>query len=232
MHKSVDSFFANSKVKIVWPGLLKANDTLFQRKQLTEAISVAKGSVMNFARLYSREKKTNNIIDICFGDFSLRQTKCGKMILNVCSKSFYFSAYKDFGLYLRGKWLEEYVTLQLLALLRTGVLKDIRMGMRVAPIMEYKKFLKELDVVFTDGYYIYIIECKTGKAVNLSGNQESKIHGLINCLGEDIAEPLLVTTNVPQRIPQKIRIISYKDILSQCESLINRRELKSEHRDT
>ena len=72
----------------------------------------------------------------------------------------------DFGKYIGGGWLEEYTYLQLLPLVKAGKIFDLRIGVetvREGQVLEPGDMpVCELDCVFTDGYRLFIVECKTG----------------------------------------------------------------------
>lgn len=76
----------------------------------------------------------------------------------------------QFAKYILGEWFEEYVYNHLYPLFEKGKILDIRHGIKVdfSPEILDKnanhKIYQEMDVVFTNGKKLYIVECKTGPA--------------------------------------------------------------------
>lgn len=114
----------------------------------------------------------------CWGnDFYAELTieKQGK--LTIGGQSFVFDECPNFMEFLLGKWLEVYVFSVLMPLKESAVLKDIRLGLEVSVEdvdsndnfksyhdgFKEKTGYQEFDVICTDGYALFVIECKSGK---------------------------------------------------------------------
>ena len=85
----------------------------------------------------------------------------------------------QFKVYLTGGWFEEYVYNNLKNLVKTKKITDLHHSLKISyetnNATTLEKFLgltksennqlyQELDVVFTDGNRLYVIECKSGRA--------------------------------------------------------------------
>jgi len=73
---------------------------------------------------------------------------------------------EDFGQYLGGGWLEEYVFSLLQPLEKKGLIHDLRIGVE----LDYAERIRrrseppngEFDCAFTDGKRLWLVECKAG----------------------------------------------------------------------
>ena len=78
-----------------------------------------------------------------------------------------FAGWSKFAAYLSGGWFEEYVYARLKPFVAAGVIKDLRINLELAldkPGGNYSRWdaFTELDVVFSDGFSLYVVECKAG----------------------------------------------------------------------
>lgn len=67
--------------------------------------------------------------------------------------------------YIIGGWFEEYVYLELLPLVEQGIIYDLQINtkLRNKTLAEYRyRDYQEFDILFTDGYKLFAIECKSG----------------------------------------------------------------------
>lgn len=96
--------------------------------------------------------------------------------------AFKFKKWPQFAKYLSGGWFEECVYREVLDILNScGKLFDIRLNMELRPLSAPKEDLyQELDVVFSDGERLYIIECKSGQVL---GEHISKLDSIIQAYG-------------------------------------------------
>ncbi|MDR1611262.1 MAG: DUF1887 family protein [Planctomycetota bacterium] len=94
----------------------------------------------------------------------------------------------DFWNYLAGTWLEEYAYLKLRPLVGEGGLTDLRIdvGLRAKDRpgrlenANAKPTLNQLDLVFTDGWRLWIVECKAGRC---SQEHVQKLENLVRRVG-------------------------------------------------
>ena len=98
-----------------------------------------------------------------------------------------FDNWPDFAKYLSGGWFEEYVYLQCKRYEDSGVIQDLRINVKLNLKQEnarsHSNFgaeYNELDITFTDGYSLYIVECKAG---NVTQEQVMKLQNLVRSFG-------------------------------------------------
>lgn len=98
-----------------------------------------------------------------------------------------FDNWPDFAKYLSGGWFEEYVYLQCKPYEDTGVIQDLRINIKLNLKQEstlshstWGTEYNELDITFTDGYSLYIVECKAG---NVTQEQVMKLQNLVRFYG-------------------------------------------------
>jgi hypothetical protein len=98
-----------------------------------------------------------------------------------------FNDWPDFAKYLCGGWFEEYVYLQCKPYEDSGVIWDLRLNVKLN--LKPKSALgysnreseyNELDITFTDGYSLYIVECKAG---NVTQEQIMKLQNIVRIYG-------------------------------------------------
>ena len=100
----------------------------------------------------------------------------------------HFENWPDFAKYLSGGWFEEYVYLQCKPYEDAGVIKDLQINVKLQLDQGNSgwsshldtSLYNELDVVFTDGYSLYIVECKAG---NVTQEQVMKLQNLVRFYG-------------------------------------------------
>lgn len=100
---------------------------------------------------------------------------------------FVFYDWPDFAKYISGGWFEDYVYLQCKPYEDSGVIKDLRLNVKLK-FEEQNSFshptagvdFNELDIAFTDGYSLYIVECKAG---NVTQDHVMKLQNLVRFYG-------------------------------------------------
>jgi len=99
----------------------------------------------------------------------------------------HFEKWPDFAKYLSGGWFEEYVYAQCKPYEEKGIIKDLRINVKLeldqaysGGISERSSEHNELDITFTDGYSLYIVECKAGKVTQ---EQVMKLQNLVRFYG-------------------------------------------------
>lgn len=98
-----------------------------------------------------------------------------------------FDNWPDFAKFLSGGWFEEYVYLQCKPYEDSGIIKDLRVNLTMK-LGQSNSFghsrttldYNELDITFTDGYSLYIVECKAG---NVTQEQVMKLQNLVRFYG-------------------------------------------------
>jgi len=126
----------------------------------------------------------------------------------------------DFARYLCGGWLEEYTYWQFKPFEDRGLIKDIRMNVKFDIDLGHPNSpeYNELDVVFTDGYSLYIVECKAGE-VELE--QIMKCQNLVRTYGGVNGRGIIACRFTPDDPSKSKKIIDAR--LTLCsESVIHR----------
>jgi hypothetical protein len=98
-----------------------------------------------------------------------------------------FPSWPGFAKYLAGGWFEEYVYLQCKPYEDARIIRDLRINVELRLEREdaglqhnWHASYSELDIVFTDGYSLYIAECKAGKVTQ---DQIMKLQNLVRIYG-------------------------------------------------
>ncbi|WP_208377300.1 DNA methyltransferase [Helicobacter pylori] len=177
---------------------------------------------------YSKDKT----IKICDNNLKLLY-KDHQVCVNIDGKEMklkYSENEDDFRKYIRG-WFEEYIYFELLDLLDKQVIYDLRLNMRLSvesmtdTQRNERPIYAELDMAFSDGKNLYIIECKSGglkdKGVLANLSTNAQIFGGAN------AKCILISSDdhLGQNIQEKIKILNikfiFKDFKENIENYVN-----------
>ncbi|WQU89576.1 DUF1887 family protein [Helicobacter pylori] len=178
---------------------------------------------------YSKDKT----IKICDNNLKLPY-KDHQVCVNIDGKKVelrYSGNEDDFRKYIIGGWLEEYIYFELLDLLDKQVIYDLRLNMRLSvesmtdAQRNERPIYAELDMAFSDGKNLYIIECKSGglkdKGVLANLSTNAQIFGGAN------AKCILISSDdhLGQNIQEKIKILNikfiFKDFKENIENYVN-----------
>ncbi|GAA8363583.1 hypothetical protein Hpkin12_03980 [Helicobacter pylori] len=178
---------------------------------------------------YSKDKT----IKICDNNLKLLY-KDHQVCVNIDGKKVelrYSGNEDDFRKYIIGGWLEEYIYFELLDLLDKQVIYDLRLNMRLSvesmtdTQRNERPIYAELDMAFSDGKNLYIIECKSGglkdKGVLANLSTNAQIFGRAN------AKCILISSDdhLGQNIQEKIKILNikfiFKDFKENIENYVN-----------
>lgn len=145
----------------------------------------------------------------CFGgDFYAELTIEKQAKLTIGRESFVFEEFPDFIEFLMGKWLEFYIFETLIPLKASGILKDIRLGLEVSvknvdSNNNFKSYhdgfkenigYQEFDVTCTDGYCLFVIECKSGK---VESNHILKLSEITKHFGGTMGQGIMISSFRP-----------------------------------
>lgn len=144
----------------------------------------------------------------------------------------HFDDWPDFAKYLSGGWFEEYIYLLCKPYEDVGIIQDLRISVRLKlkqgdtlPKVNWGGEYNELDVVFTDGYSLYIVECKAGKVTQ---EQIMKLQNLVRFYGGVAGRGVVACCFPPnaESVKKKIRDAKAKlwqgeDIATQIQTLMN-----------
>ncbi|WRA11671.1 DUF1887 family protein [Helicobacter pylori] len=178
---------------------------------------------------YSKDKT----IKICDNNLKLLY-KDHQVCVNIDGKEMklkYSENEGDFRKYIIGGWFEEYIYFELLNLLDKQVIYDLRLNMRLSvesmtdTQRNERPIYAELDMAFSDGKNLYIIECKSGglkdKGVLANLSTNAQIFGGAN------AKCILISSDdhLGQNIQEKIKILNikfiFKDFKENIENYVN-----------
>ncbi len=178
---------------------------------------------------YSKDKT----IKICDNNLKLLY-KDHQVCVNIDGKEMklkYSENEDDFRKYIIGGWFEEYVYFELLDLLDKQVIYDLHLNMRLSvesmtdTQRNERPIYAELDMAFSDGKNLYIIECKSGglkdKGVLANLSTNAQIFGGAN------AKCILISSDdhLGQNIQEKIKILNikfiFKDFKENIENYLN-----------
>ncbi|SMA53532.1 DNA methyltransferase [Helicobacter pylori] len=178
---------------------------------------------------YSKDKT----IKICGNNLKLLY-KDHQVCVNIDGKEMklkYSENEDDFRKYIIGGWFEEYIYFELLDLLDKQVIYDLRLNMRLSvesmtdTQRNERPIYAELDMAFSDGKNLYIIECKSGglkdKGVLANLSTNAQIFGGAN------AKCILISSDdhLGQNIQEKIKILNikfiFKDFKENIENYVN-----------
>ncbi len=137
----------------------------------------------------------------------------------------------DFRDYIIGGWLEEYIYCELLELLDKQVIYDLRLNMilgveNMTAIQGDKRpIYTELDIAFSNGKNLYVVECKSGelknKGVLTALSTNAQIFGGAN------AKCILISidSNLGKGIQEKVKVLNiefiFEDFKKNIENYIN-----------
>lgn len=127
-------------------------------------------------------------ITVCFD-----QNNAVRVVLP--EQTFYFENWPDFPEYILGKWFEEYTYLMLKPYEERGIIKDLRVGLKLSFC---ENEFQDFDVLFTDGRRLYIVECKAGK---LSSDHLVKLESIVQKYGGSKAVGLITACFWPGAHP-------------------------------
>ncbi len=167
------------------------------RRLLTETLWKHRGKIASHYKELCKlkdlhEKLRKNNTDLtpfkveCNGFmFELDKNKVATVV--GCGLDLRFENQPSFAKYLSGGWFEEYVYAQCKPYEDAGIIKDLRINVELrldrenaGKVYNWDTTYNELDVVFTDGYSLYIVECKAG---NVTQEQIMKLQNLVRFYG-------------------------------------------------
>ncbi|MGL2862151.1 Card1-like endonuclease domain-containing protein [Helicobacter pylori] len=178
---------------------------------------------------YSKDKT----IKICDNNLKLLY-KDHQVCVNIDGKKVelrYSGNEDDFRKYIIGGWFEEYIYFELLDLLDKQVIYDLRLNMRLSvesmtdTQRNERPIYAELDMAFSNGRNLYVVECKSGelknKGVLTTLSTNTQIFGGAN------AKCILISSDdhLGQNIQEKIKILNikfiFKDFKENIENYLN-----------
>ena len=211
--------------KGIWEDKPERNDS--QRRLLTEKLWENRSKI---AKLYGELTKFNDKrgknFDIKKANIHAKLLTGSKAEIKINENLYTFSNWPDFAKYLSGGWFEEYTYLLLKPLLDKGKIKDLRLGMEISlkgfnnnktKHLDWQEQLsqiygepyQELDVTFTDGKRLYIVECKAG---SVKSDHVMKLQTNISFFGGSDGKAILVSVFEPHHSVTKKKIEKARNV--------------------
>ncbi|MFP6118809.1 Card1-like endonuclease domain-containing protein [Helicobacter pylori] len=236
--KDVETFFSlhvpNRMIK--QNGIIdeKSLEKIQERKNLSNLLYEHRARIIeNYQKIndsYSKDKTMDideNNLKLLYNDHQVFVNIDGKEINLKYSEN-----EDDFRDYIIGGWLEEYIYCELLELLDKQVIYDLRLNMRLsvesmtATQGDERPIYAELDIAFSDGKNLYVVECKSGelknKGVLTALSTNAQIFGGANAKCILVASDTdILSQNIQERIKNlNIKLIS-RDFKKNIENYIN-----------
>lgn len=172
-------------------------------------------------------------------DIHLVYRKDKSVEVTLGEEKFLFNKWPLFGTYISGGWFEEYMYMLLKPYVEAGKIYDLRIGLEIAfkekidknqsyGLGELKNVFgetyQELDLVFTDGRKLYIVECKAG---SVKSDHVMKLQNIIRYFGGSEGKGVLAACfPPPSKVTKKkiddssnIEIVSGKFLKENLEDL-------------
>ncbi len=209
-----------------------SNEMSTDRQRLTKTLWANREKIRKFYNDLTDYNNAFKPFEISRDGINCRLDKSGAAIFQGYGLDLTFEGWPDFAKYLCGGWFEEFVYLQCKPYEDAGVIQDLRINVKLnlkqesawrrsSEVMEYN----ELDVTFTDGYSLYIVECKAG---NVTQEQVMKLQNLVRFYGGIEGRGILACCFPPkyESIKKKIgdaRLINWSgpSLSEQIKTLMN-----------
>lgn len=197
------------------------------RKNLTNELWQARSKISRLYRELSCYNDSFQPFELHNGDIYAKLAKDKSAKISIGTKHFEFREWPDFAQYLSGGWFEEYTFMKLQPLVDTGVIKDMRIGLVVsfkdndtdkssssfsAQLSNlFGDTYQELDITFTDGRRLYVIECKAG---NVTSEHVMKLQNIVRYFGGIEGRAVLASCFYPKNKVVRKKIDDSKNLQS------------------
>ncbi len=235
--KDVETFFSLHvpNRSITQNGIIdeKSLEKIQERKNLSSLLYEHRARIIPLYQRINENHARDKTINICENNLKLFY-KDHQVCVNIDGKEIklrYSEDEDDFRKYIIGGWFEEYIYFELLDLLDKQVIYDLRLNMILgvgntnAIQGDKHSIYAELDIAFSDGKNLYIIECKSGelknKGVLIALSTNTQIFGGAN------AKCILISSddNLGQGLQEKVKILNikfiFKDFKKNIENYIS-----------
>lgn len=174
--------------------------------------------------------------DVQDKDFEASIDKYGMAHLSVYGRTWNFAHFPGFAKFITGGWFEEWVYWSLKPLVDARKIFDLRIGFEVAfeaEVRSRRSFEKhtedrsyqELDVTFTDGSRLYVVECKAGK---VTSEHVMKLENIVGTYGGVGGRGILAACFEPddETVKKRLnesracRLVFGRDLAQQIEDII------------
>lgn len=201
-----------------------SNIDIPDRQLLTNTLWESRSKIAKLYRMivpYVNDRKSfyihNNHISIeFFSNYNV--------VITIEGKDFAFKNWKDFPVYITGGWFEEYIYMQLKTFQDSGIIYDLRIGLEIGLKEQhnvnnssgfaslkniFEDIYQELDITFTDGKKLYIVECKSG---NINSDHIMKLQNITKYFGGLKGQGILATCFPSRNKILKKKIFDSKNI--------------------
>ena len=156
------------------------------RQFLTKTLWVHREKLRRFYKELIDYNQSFKPFEICRDGFDFKLDNLERAVIKGYGLDLVFEEWSDFAKYLSGGWFEEFVYMQCKPYEDSGVIQDWRINVKLNLKQENGWSnsnggeYNELDITFTDGYSLYIVECKAG---NVTQEQIMKLQNLVRSYG-------------------------------------------------
>jgi hypothetical protein len=211
------------------------------RKSLTNELWQARCKILRLYRELSRYNDSFQPFELHNEDIYVKLSEDKSAKISIGSKHFEFKEWPDFAKYLSGGWFEEYTFMKLQPLVDAGLIKDMRIGLEVSFKEDdadkssssfsaqlsnlFGDTYQELDITFTDGRCLYVIECKAG---NVNSEHVMKLQNIVRYFGGIEGRGVLAScSDLKNKVVRKkiddsknLQFVSGKSLFRQLEKMI------------
>lgn len=184
---SVETFLRLNSDGLEISNNVAMKDSLSDRQSLTKTLWKYRDRIRKFYKELMDYNNTFKPFELRHDGFYFKLDTAETATVQGYGLNMQFKNWPDFAKYLLGGWFEEYVYLQCKPYEDNGVIKDLRINVKLRLDKENSEGFpdwgveyNELDVMFTDGYSLYIVECKAGKVTQ---EQVMKLQNLVRFYG-------------------------------------------------
>jgi len=197
------------------------------RKSLTNELWQARSKISRLYRELSRYNDSFQPFELHNGDIYAKLSKDKNAKISIGPEHFEFKEWPDFAKYLSGGWFEEYTFMKLQHLVDAGLIKDMRIGLKVsfkdddadkssssfsAQLSNlFGDTYQEIDIIFTDGRRLYVIECKAG---NVTSEHVMKLQNIVRYFGGVEGRAVLASCFYPKNKVVRKKIDDSKNLQS------------------
>ena len=167
----------------------KDTKEVINRADVTKKIYKKCSNIVNLYKKIFNAINKNKEFEFTKSNISISSKE---LMISVDNQKYYFNNQEEFKHYITGGWLEEFIYLVLKPFEGKKIF-DLRIGMQIGfkENMDFGKGFEalqqminepyqELDITFTDGKKLYIIECKSG---NIKSEYIEKLHYITEFYG-------------------------------------------------
>ncbi len=179
------------------------------RKELTDLLWKQRKKIASLYYSMVPFNDGNSSFEFNKSGIKVKYSKNGQAEINIDNKFYTFDNWIDFPKYITGGWFEEYMYMQLKPFVDSGQIHDLRIGLEIS-FKDKKKnnntsgmgnlknifgdTYQELDLVFTDGRRLYIVECKAG---NVKSEHIMKLQNIVRYFGGSAGKGILAACFPP-----------------------------------